>query len=186
MPNDPFTFDEDDDGDQQPKAKTAEELQKDLARMGKALRDSEKARKDLEVVAGEAVATVQKATLKEAGLADAQAGAFLKLYDAVTPENIAAFRTDILGVAQKTEDPAAAAAAKVAADAEAAKKAAESGFNPQLGAATETKPVGAGKISTTDLAKLAKENPQEADRMVNEGLVELPSAEGVELIWRTK
>jgi len=189
---DPYAFDEDDDGDEgQKPAKTAEQLQKDLNRLGKALRDSEKARKDAEALATEAIATNQKATLKAAGLTDRQASVFLKEFDAISDENLAAFRTDVLGQAPEKKVDVGAAGAAGAAGAGVvpgvkADSAAAEGFDPKLGNAGDTKPLGAGMISVADLAKIARDNPAEADRLVNEKKVELPEAQGVELSWKTK
>jgi hypothetical protein len=177
-----FPFDDGDENDDEQKpAKTAEQLAKDLARMGKALRDSEKARKDAEALAAEAISTNQKATLTAAGFTERQAAVFLKEFDAISDENIGLFKTEVLG--QKLEAPAGAGKNDVP-DVKAEPAAAE-GFDPKLGGG-DTKPLGAGMVSVEDLAKIARENPAEADRLVNERKVEMPEAKGVELIWKTQ
>ena len=174
---DPFRFDdEDEDGDTKPTAKTAEELQKDLARMGKALRDSEKARKDAETLAAEAVSANQKVSLRTAGLTDRQASVFLKEFETVTEENIAAFRTEVLGEAPKAEEKGAADAATVATAEAAAAAAAlkgDKGFQPvTLGGGGDSVAAG-GKISPRELADLLAVDPAAADKAAREGRVDM-------------
>jgi hypothetical protein len=195
MPKDPYAFDEDDDGEDSGKpAPTAEELLKERNRLGKQNRDLLKELTSLKEFQTQVMAKQREDTLSAAFVGVGLDPKLSKLYALANPEAdptavneqaILAFASsygfavvDEGGKPVQTQEPPIAPPAAPAAP--------ESGFNPLLGASGESKPVGAGKISTTDLAKLMKENPAEADRMVNEGLVELPQAQGVELIWKTK
>jgi hypothetical protein len=114
-------------------------------------------REELRKFRDETTAAMQSASLLAAGLSPRQSEVFLKAYDTVTPESIAAFKTEVLGAASSEGET------------EATERFVPTGFVGEY----KPKP-----LSKVELEELWRKNPVKAQEMLAAGQVQFRKGQG--------
>jgi len=121
----------------------AKKLERDLNRRNKEV-------EELRAFRAEVEQRERMTTLSGAGLNEKQATAFLRMYEQVTPEAVAEFKSDVLGLAtEKPEDTT-------------------TGFGPT--SVVEDRNI--GSISKADFEQIMRENPAKGWQLLNSGKVQ--------------